>query len=530
MFGPVLSRFVRGSAAYVACVLAPLPAQAQSEPPIVPLTPELRAEIDGYLEQALPRFEVPGAALAIVQDGAVAHVRGAGVRGEQDSTPVDLETRFMIGSLTKSMTALMMATLVDDGLLDWDTPVRDLLPTFSLSDAALAPRVRLRELLSHTSGVIDRPMVLLVERPSPLALIGAVAQFPLAGAPGELFSYSNAAFSLGGFAAARAAGAALADRALERGYEDLMVSRVFERLGMPRTTLDFERAIRGRNHARPHSYSPVDGRQVSPIEFNRFTAPIAPAGAVWSSIADMARYLVVQIRGGLDADGSRVVSAHALLETQSVQIEIPAFGDAGYGLGWGVIGSGEAAQLQHDGSTYGFTARIIASRAQDWGLVLLANRGEAGPFFNAVVRHVSAVLHGSERPSDDDLVALDQERRATLDRAVTATLPVSAHAVEPLIGDYGQGVRVSARGPDLMIRVVYAEQPFRAAPDKADRFVGVGAVETLIAAQFRRGADGAVFLRIGYPDPDGELRNGVELERQTPHAHRHRAARWRACP
>src|SRR5688572_19660535 len=104
MFGPVLSRFVRGSAAYVACVacvLASLPARAQSEPPIVPLTPELRAEIDGYLEQALPRFEVPGAALAIVQDGAVAHVRGAGVRGERDSTPVDLETRFMIGSLTK---------------------------------------------------------------------------------------------------------------------------------------------------------------------------------------------------------------------------------------------------------------------------------------------------------------------------------------------------------------------------------------------------------------------------------------------
>ncbi len=498
-------------------LLISFPALARATAGSVPLTPELRAEIDAYVRQALPRFEQPAAALAIVQDGAITYTQGWGARGDGETCRVDGDTRFMIGSATKPMTALMTATLVDDGLLAWDTPVTELLPTFSLSDAAFTSDVRLRELLSHTSGVRDNSVVLFVDHPSPLALIDAVSRFPLAAPPRQQWVYSNYAFSVAGLAAARAAGARLTDRALERGYERLMGERVFERIGMPHTTLDFDRALRDRNHARPYSYSPIDHRQISPLRFERFTTPIAPAGAVWSSASDLARFVIVQLNDGLNPEGFRVVSPERLLETQSVQIAVSAVQSAGYGLGWGVLGSGEDKQLLHDGYTLGFTARLLAVPARGWGLVVLANRGDATAFLDAVTRYVAAVLFARERPDDDDLVAADQQHRAALDRAFAATSPVSSRALAPFMGDYERGIRVSWRAQTMILRTVYGERPFRAAPGKSDTFIGVGAVQPQLVAQFHRAPTGAILLRLGYPDPDGELRTVVEAER---HEHR----------
>jgi CubicO group peptidase (beta-lactamase class C family) len=106
-----------GAAAFVAWMLSSGTVSA-APTSVVPLTAELRAELDAYLEQAIVRFEVPGAAVALVQEGKVAYARGLGVRDLGTRAPVGVETRFMIGSLSKPLTALMAATLVDDGVLE----------------------------------------------------------------------------------------------------------------------------------------------------------------------------------------------------------------------------------------------------------------------------------------------------------------------------------------------------------------------------------------------------------------------------
>ena len=163
------------------------------------------------------------------------------------------------------MTSTMIATLVDDGIVDWDAPVESLLPTFDLVRPEHEARVTLRHLLSHQSGVSRSDVSLFLGVESPLGLVDAVIAIPMHSAPGERYEYQNQAYALAGFAASRAAGARYTNQSLYRTYERLMHERVFEPLGMRRTTLDIERVLRSNNHAWPNAYSASLGG-VAPVQ------------------------------------------------------------------------------------------------------------------------------------------------------------------------------------------------------------------------------------------------------------------------
>jgi hypothetical protein len=228
----------------------------------------------------------------------------------------------------------------------------------------------------------------------------------------------------------------------------------------------------------------------------------------------MARYLVVQLGQGLNAEGKRVVSSEALLETQRVQIAVPGFPNGGYGLGMGVIESGGVTQLAHDGSTVGFGSRLLAVPALGWGVVVLANRGATRPFLDAVERYVTALVYGEARLPDDDLVARDQAFLATLERAFAETSPVDPGLAAAHAGQYEREVRVSVCGDDLIVHTPSGEQPFRALSDEMDRFSSVGPVDTRMIAAFSRRSDGTALLSLGYPNAQGQLQAFAVLARQ----------------
>jgi CubicO group peptidase (beta-lactamase class C family) len=415
------------------------------------------------------------------------------------------------------MTTLMAATLVDEHRLAWDARAVDILPEFRLGGEASGSAATLADLFGHTSGVSDDVATLFVDAPSPRELVCSAAGLAVLAPPGQRFAYSNTMFAIGGYAAARAAGAALTDRALYRGYVRLMRERVFERVGMPRSTLDFERAAHGPDRALPHSYSPLAGDWVSSLDFDRFTLPIAPAGAVWSSAADMARYLVVQSRLGLNAEGERVVSAQALGETQRTRVAVPGVGGGGYGLGWGTLDGPGGTQLLHDGDTIGFTGRLALVPAEGWGAVILTNRGTNGLFLDAVMRRLTALLHGTQPlPSDADLLARDEASIAALDRAFAETDPVEPGVAAAHVGRYTRGIRLSLRGEELIVGTRYGELPFRAVPGTLATFSSVGPIQTQMLAELGTGNDGMPTVRLGYPDATGQLRRPVVAERTGP--------------
>ena len=123
----------------------PAVAQAVAEP-----FPET---VEAYIRGALRDWEIPGAAIAVVKDGRVVVVRGYGVRELGKSDLVDGNTIFDAASLTKSFTAAAVASLVDDGRMAWDDPVRRYLPTLEFPDPYLSANVTIRDLLWHRTGI-----------------------------------------------------------------------------------------------------------------------------------------------------------------------------------------------------------------------------------------------------------------------------------------------------------------------------------------------------------------------------------------
>lgn len=127
----------------------------------IAFTEDMLADLETHISDLMEQHQITGASIAIVQDGEIIYTNGFGKLGIDDDQPVTSEYFFMIGSTTKSMTTLMMASLVDEGLLDWDALVIDILPDFALSDAATS-QIRVRDLVNNSSGVprFDIPLIL----------------------------------------------------------------------------------------------------------------------------------------------------------------------------------------------------------------------------------------------------------------------------------------------------------------------------------------------------------------------------------
>jgi CubicO group peptidase (beta-lactamase class C family) len=214
----------------------------------LPLTGDRQAEFETYITSVLATTRVPGAAVAVVQNGDVVYQQGFGVRELGGSEPVTPETLMMIGSITKPMTATMAATVVDAGDVTWDTPVVDLLPGFAVADPELARRLSLRNAFCACTGLPQRDPEFLFNSATltPERLVTSVRDFPLTAPLGEQFQYSNQMFGIGGYAAAAASAPEETD--LFAAYVTVMRQRLLEPLGMMHSTFALDEALATGNY------------------------------------------------------------------------------------------------------------------------------------------------------------------------------------------------------------------------------------------------------------------------------------------
>src|SRR5215212_1622635 len=173
-------------------------------------------------------------------------------------------------------------------------------------------------------------------------------------------------YAIGGYAAAVAAGAAPTD--LYGGYQLAMWQRLLAPMGMQRSTFALDEVLASGDYALPHAAN-LDGQlhPVSPLVDERFTTSVAPAGALWSSAREMARYLQTELADGLAPDGTRVVSVENLERTRAPRVATPAepglpplFAETGdhYAMGW-VTGTYHGQPIiNHSGGTLGFASEV----------------------------------------------------------------------------------------------------------------------------------------------------------------------------
>lgn len=288
---------------------------------------EQSAKLEEFLRAAMGELQIPGVSVAIVQGGEVAWSAGFGVRSLDEASPVTPRTRFMIGSTTKPLTTLLMAKLVDEGKVSWDTPVSHLLPGFSLADPDVTARLQLRHTASASTGMPrqDTEFVFRYSHITPEDRIAQMKQMRPTTGFGETFQYSNFLVAAGGYAAARAY---RPDGGLEDAYEQAMRALVFGPLDMRDTCLRPDDALAG-EAAMPHALTFEGGVSPIPLSMEQACYSVAPAGAAWSTALDLARYLMLELNKGLLADGARLIGEHELLERREKGIKID--GQTSYG-------------------------------------------------------------------------------------------------------------------------------------------------------------------------------------------------------
>jgi CubicO group peptidase (beta-lactamase class C family) len=375
--------------------------------PAHPLDAARLAELETFIEDARVATRTPGAAIAIVQGGKVVYEKGLGVRQHGKPAKVTASTLFMIGSVGKSLTTLMIARLVEQGRLGWDTPVVDVLPSFALGSEATTRAATMRHTACACTGMPRQDLEMIFEgRATAEERIASMKDMKPTTGFGETFQYSNLMVAAGGFAAAHAFAPKLG---LGPAYDTAMKQLVFAPLGMKATTFDFKVVARA-DHAVPHARDLRGEPAPLAITAEQWVAPVRPAGGAWSNVRDMARVLLLELgRGTLG--GKRVIGEDVLLARRAPQVKITD--DEAYGLGLVVGKQYDVPFVSHTGGTGGFTARFVFLPEHDVGMVIVSNASRAGLFTGSVQRRLFELLFdGKPQARDNVQAALAREAQA----------------------------------------------------------------------------------------------------------------------
>lgn len=339
------------------------------------------AALARFVEEARIALEIPGLALGIVQDGEVKFSGGFGVRRKGQPDAVDGATRFLTASVTKPLTSLMLAKLVDEGKLRWDTLAMDALPQFRVGDPLLHQRVQVRHLLCACTGIPAQDMEAIFsgDEMGPNQVLEVLATIKPTAKPGELYQYSNLMAVAAGYLGAHVAHPELP---LDRAYDLTMQERVLDPLGMSSTTFDFDVALSG-NFASPHGVNFNGVTEPVPMGYNRMSIPMRPDGGAWSTINDLVRYLQMELAAGQLPGGGRYIGNEALHERLKSQVARGGV-DQWYAMGIKTDRRLGILQAVHGGSMAGYQAEVFWLPEIGAGYVLLAN-ADAGAQLRSVL-------------------------------------------------------------------------------------------------------------------------------------------------
>jgi CubicO group peptidase (beta-lactamase class C family) len=404
-----------------------------------PLPDNLISDLEKYVLRLMKQFDVPGVAIVLVQGDRVIYARGLGVSDLATQKPVTTQTLFGIGSSTKPMTAIMVASLVDEGVINWDTPVTDILPSFAVSDPEITKRITVKHTLCMCTGVPRKIEDISVQYSELTAedVIESLRTIPLEGAFEQHYAYSERMFSAGGYLAAMAAGGEYGD--LAQAYIREMQARVLDPVGMTSSTLSIDEAVSSGDYATPY-YSSITDYEAIPPEIEGVFTPIAPTGAMWSNADDLGKFLIMLLKNGVSADGQRVVSEENLAHLWKPRTTIDE--TFKYGLGWNVENYHGLTIVDHPGGTVGFASELVVIPDLDIGFAMLINRLDLVHQMGRMTRYrLLEMLTGSEQVYDQEArkEARKLERQIPLLLLITRKT-VNPDKITPFLGSYHNDV------------------------------------------------------------------------------------------
>jgi CubicO group peptidase (beta-lactamase class C family) len=382
-----------------------------------------------FVEDSMRQLGIPGVGMALLDHGRVVYEGGLGVRELGKPAAVDENTVFMAASNTKGMTTLLLAELVDQNKLQWEEPVAHVYPAFKLGDPETTRKVLVKNLICACTGLPRQDLEWLFEYKnatpeSELALLGTMqptSKF------GEVFQYSNLMAAAAGYIAGHIVHP---DMELGAAYDAAMQEMVFDPLAMKSTTFNYARALAG-NHATPHS-DDIDGKpSVAAMDINYSIVPARPAGAVWTSAADLSRYVQLELNRGKLPNGQQLVSPESLLARRAPQVRLGE--DSSYGMGLIVDRTYGVPVVSHGGSMSGFKSNWFALPESGIGAVLLTNSDNGGMMLGPFERRLLEVVFDGKPEAAADVASRAAAHKAQIakdrERLVVPADPPSVAAL-----------------------------------------------------------------------------------------------------
>ncbi len=332
---------------------------------------ERLAGFEEVVEKALEDFMVPGLALGIVVDDQVIWAKGFGYRDIENKKPITPRTLLAIGSSTKAFTTIVLATLVDEGRLDWDLPVGSYLPDFKLFDEYATAHLTTRDMVTHRSGMPRHDLAWYNKHDLSRAdLVSRLRFFQPNKELRETFQYNNMMFLTAGYLAGQLTGGT---------WEDAVKERIFYSLGMTSTNFSVDDSQKSNDYALPYE---EDDDEIKKMSFRNIDE-VGPAGSINSNVEDMIRWMRVHLNEGKLGD-EQILSTPALKELHTPQMVIRSipkdreFAPPAYAMGWFVDAYRGHFRVQHGGNIDGFSALVTLYPRDGVGVVALANKNGTG--------------------------------------------------------------------------------------------------------------------------------------------------------
>lgn len=355
--------------------------------------------LDGNIAGLMEKSGIPGLAVAVVHGGQIVYAKGFGVRVSGEAGRVDPDTMFQLASMSKPIGATVVANVVGQGLLEWDAPIRRYMPDFTLASPYVSAEVTIGDLYAHRSGLPDHAGDAMEELGFPReTILSRLDQLPLT-AFRNSYAYTNYGMSAAGFAAASATG---------KDWASLSQDLLYAPLGMTRTTSRFEDFQASDNRALGHVKEggvyvlgperAFEGEQHWSSAYD--TDIQAPSGGVYSSAADIARWMLFVLANGRYPDGTSIPGeAWFPITTPQTTIYHPqAAGErpAWYGYGFFINPAADGTMVLSHGGAFAWGASTYFSivPSADLGIVVLTNAWPTGIVEAVALNFTDTALYG----------------------------------------------------------------------------------------------------------------------------------------
>lgn len=326
--------------------------------------------LDIYVKKAMKDWQVPGLAIGIVKDDSLIFAKGYGVRELGKEAKVDERTIFAVASNTKAFTVALLGMLVDEGKLNWDDRVTDYLKDFQMYDPYVTREIRIRDLLTHRSGLptFGGDHLWIGNTLSRDEIINRIRYLKPTAPFRSKFQYQNLMFLVAGKIISKITG---------KSWDETIKERIFKPLGMMESITKMRDLKDKKNVATPHEV--VRGKVV-PIEYDNVDN-VAPAGAIKSNVVEMAQWMRLNLNGGI-YKGKQILSHKVMKEMHTMQMPIPISADRekmlgthflGYGLGWGISDYKGYKLISHGGGLSGMISLQTLIPEENLGVIVLTN-------------------------------------------------------------------------------------------------------------------------------------------------------------